>query len=245
MRKAGLDAEVARLLRLRDAHIDDQYNIRRTIKRTTADIENCRRQIVWLESDIARRIPTDDDEIIFSSDGTAIADRKAVGEKILRQAHEMRARGIPNRQMLGTFNGIDLEISGYEAIDDEGEQCICTAIAIQHHGEHRGFEVTDKTRSSTVVGRIESSIRNLDADLANLKANLEADERRLPAFEARLGQEFSDTALLEDKIRELADLEAELANTKGEFEPGNDNAPLTEREDTQGELLPPPAASVA
>ncbi|MDR7256250.1 N12 class adenine-specific DNA methylase [Sphingomonas sp. BE270] len=245
MRKAGLDAEVARLLRLRDAHIDDQYNIRRTIKRTTADIENCRRQIVWLESDIARRIPTDDDEIIFSSDGTAIADRKAVGEKILRQAHEMRARGIPNRQMLGTFNGIDLEISGYEAIDDEGEQCICTAIAIQHHGEHRGFEVTDKTRSSTVVGRIESSIRNLDADLANLKANLEADERRLPAFEARLGQEFSDTALLEDKIRELADLEAELANTKGEFEPGNDNAPLTESEGTQGELLPHPAASVA
>ncbi|WP_454888536.1 lactate dehydrogenase [Sphingobium indicum] len=243
MKKAGLDAEVARLLRLRDAHIDDQFNIRRTIRRTTDDIENCRRQIAWLESDIAQRILTDDDEIIFASDGTIIADRKAAGEKILRQAHEMRASGIPTRQMLGSFNGIDLEISGYEARDDDGHRCICTTIAIQHHGEHRGFEVTDKTRSSTVVGRIESSIRNLDADLANLRANLEADERRLPAFEARLGQEFSDTELLEDKLGELADLEAELANTKGEFEPGNDNAPLAEG--TQGELLPDPAVSAA
>src|SRR3546814_8881 len=45
MKKAGLDAEVARLLRLRDAHTDDQYNIRRTIRRTTQEIEACHKQL--------------------------------------------------------------------------------------------------------------------------------------------------------------------------------------------------------
>jgi hypothetical protein len=221
MKKAGLDAEVARFLRLRDAHTDDQYNIRRTIKRTMQAIEDGRRHIARLESDIVRRAPTHDEEVVFESGGAIITDRKAVGETILAQALQMRMHGVPARQMLGTFNGIDVEISGYQAIGDEGEHCLCTTIAVLHHGEQRGFDLTDRTRASTVVGRIESSLRSLDTDLANAIAGLEANERRLPVFEARLGQDFPDAALLEEKLRELAELEAELARTKGEFEPGN------------------------
>jgi N12 class adenine-specific DNA methylase len=238
MMKAGLDAEVARLLRLRDAHTDDQFNIRRTITRTTAASEDCRGQIARLEADIARRVPTDDDEVMFNFGGTIVTDRKAVGEHILRQAFQMRMRGTPARHMLGTFNGIDLEISGYEAMDDEGERSVSTTVAVLHHGEQRGFEISNKTRWNTVVGRIESSIRNLDADLANVRANLEANERRLPAFEARLGQEFPDGGVLEEKLRDLAELEAELAMTKGEFEPENDGvAPLAERESDEDKPL--------
>ena len=66
----------------------------------------------------------------------------------------------------------------------------------------------------------------------------EANEWRLPAFEARLGQTFPDAALLEDKLQLLAALEEELANTKGEFEPGNDGeAPVTDREGIDGKPL--------
>lgn len=239
MKKAGLDAEVARLLRLRDAHIDDQYNIRRTIRRTTQAIEDGRRHIARLESDIARRVPTDDEEVVFDADGIIVTDRKAVGERILGQALQMRLHGTPARQTLGTFNGLEVEISSYEAIDDEEERCLCTTIAVLHHGEQRGFEVTDKTRWGTIVGRIESSICGLDADLANAVANLEANERRLPAFEARLGQEFPDAALLEEKLRELAELEAELASTKGEFEPGNNQKSLlAEPQSDEDEAVP-------
>ncbi|HEX7881166.1 MAG TPA: hypothetical protein VF499_00295, partial [Afipia sp.] len=78
---------------------------------------------------------------------------------------------------------------------------------------------------------LEASARDLDTDLARARAALEADERRLPAFEARLGQEFPDTAMLEEKQAELAALEAELATTKGEFDPGNDaDVPVTASE---------------
>ena len=84
-----------------------------------------------------------------------------------------------------------------------------------------------RDRPGTVIGRIESSIRDLDTDLAAVRANLEANERRLPAFDARLGQAFPDAALLDEKLNELAELEAELASTKGEFDAGNDDdAPL-------------------
>jgi N12 class adenine-specific DNA methylase len=237
MKKAGLDAEVARLLRLRDAHTDDQYNIRKTIRRTSDAIEEGYRQSARLESDIARRVPTHDDQIHFDVDGAIITDRKAVGERVLRQAWEMRMHGEPGRQMIGTFNGFDLELSSHEALNEEGRYLL-TAIVIRHHGEVRGFDITDKTRWNTLVGRIESSIRNLDTDLASVRANLEANERRLPAFEARLGQEFPDTMLLDEKIQELAELEAELAMTKGQFEPGNDKEPpLPECEDNKHKLI--------
>ena len=151
-----------------------------------------------------------------------VTDRKAAGERILRQAFELRLHGGQARQLLGTVNGIDVELSGYEAVDDDGERGIRTSVAALHHGERNAFEVSDKTRWTTALGRLESSILNLDAELAAVQADLEANERRLPAFEARLDQEFPDAALLEDKLRELAELEADLATTKGEFEPGND-----------------------
>ncbi len=222
MRKAGLDAEVARLERLRDAHIDDQYNIRRTIKRTADAIIDGSSLIAKLEADIARRVLPRHDEVLFDCGGTMVTDRKAAGERILRQAFELRLHGGQARQLLGTVNGIDVELSGYEAVDDDGERGIRTSVAALHHGERNAFEVSDRTRWTTALGRLESSILNLDADLAAVQADLEANERRLPAFEARLGQEFPDAALLEDKLRELAELEADLATTKGEFEPGND-----------------------
>ncbi|RIA46179.1 N12 class adenine-specific DNA methylase [Hephaestia caeni] len=244
MKKAGLDAEVARLLRLRDAHIDDQHNIRRTIRRTTEAIEKWRGRIARLESDIARRILPNGDEVVFDPGGPILTDRKAVGERILGHARQMRLRGAPARQILGTFNGIELELSGYETRGDDGEPALSTVITALHHGEHPSFETTDKTRWSTVVGRIESSIRNLDTDLAEAQANLEADERRLPAFKARLGQDFPDTTLLDEKLRELAELEADLATTKGEFDPGNDDEPSSIELPMDDSNAPPPTNDI-
>ena len=239
MRKAGLDSEVARLQRLRDAHIDDQHNIRSTIRRTTREIEDCHKQIALLEADIARRVLPGGDALLLDCDGTKITDRTAVGERILGYANRMRKDGTEARWTLGTVNGIDLEMSAYEALNTDGKRYLCTVVAMQHHGENDKFEVTDKTRPSTVVGRIDSSIRNLDTDLDTIRATLQAHERRLPAFEARVGQLFPDAALLDEKLQELAELKAELANTKGEFEPGNeDGAPLVEQGTDEDTSLP-------
>lgn len=232
MRKAGLDAEVARLQRLRDAHVDDQYNIRRTIRQTTTAIEDTRRQIEKLEADIARRLPRREGEAIYDpGDGMIVTDRKAVGERILALAAQIRRRGPIGRQPVGTFYGFDLQVSAWETMDGGSRPTIGTDIIILHSGEQRAFELRDTSRWNTLIGRLEGSIRNLDIELAGFRACLEADLRRLPAFEARLGQEFPDAALLDDKLAELAELEADLANTKGEFDAGTGT-------DTTDEALP-------
>lgn len=222
MRKAGLDAEVARLERLRDAHVDDQFNIRRTIRRTIDAIDEGRARIVNLEQDIAQRIPTREDEVIFACDGQIVSDRKAAGERIIRKALDLRKSGA-DTLIIGSLSGIDLKVTSHPALSDDGRRYLRVMIAPVHHGQDRAFEISEKTRWSTALGRLESSLANLDADLAEARGSLEANERRLPAFQARLGQEFPETALLDEKQRELAELEAELAASKGEFDADNDD----------------------
>lgn len=223
MKKAGLDAEVARLLRLRDAHIDDQHFVRKTIRRTIDGIAAAQRRIASLEADIDwRRMPADGEVYLEPGDGRVLTDRKAVGERMVTIAAQMRGRGTIARQALGTFNGFEIELSGYEIMDEDRRLLIETVISISHSGEQHRFDVTEKTRWNTLIGRLEASIRNLDVELASVRTSLEADGRRLPAFEARVGQDFPDTALLDGKLEELAELEADLANTKGAFETDDD-----------------------
>ncbi len=55
MEKGGLEADIARLERLRAAHIDDQHAVRRQIRDAERDIEFCTRRIADVGKDIERR----------------------------------------------------------------------------------------------------------------------------------------------------------------------------------------------
>jgi septal ring factor EnvC (AmiA/AmiB activator) len=54
MQKAGLEADIARLERLRAAHEDDQFAVRRQIRDAERDIEVSTRRIGEIGQDIAR-----------------------------------------------------------------------------------------------------------------------------------------------------------------------------------------------
>ena len=56
MQKAGLEGEVARLQRQRDAHFDDQLNVRRQIQNAVHDQHAAERRIAGIRQDIERRI---------------------------------------------------------------------------------------------------------------------------------------------------------------------------------------------
>jgi hypothetical protein len=75
MQKAGLEAEIARLERLRAAHIDDQHAIRRQIRDAEREIERATRRIDEIGRDIARLKPTTGDAFAMSVKGTPFTER--------------------------------------------------------------------------------------------------------------------------------------------------------------------------
>ena len=77
MQKAGLEAEIARLERLRAAHIDDQHAIRRQIRDAERDIELSTRRISEIGQDIERFVPTAGDAFAMTVMGTAFDGAQA------------------------------------------------------------------------------------------------------------------------------------------------------------------------
>jgi hypothetical protein len=69
MQKAGLEADIARLERLRAAHIDDQHAVRRQMRDAERDIEFCTRRIADVGKDVVRRVATAGDAFAASVAG--------------------------------------------------------------------------------------------------------------------------------------------------------------------------------
>src|SRR5208282_182437 len=84
MQKAGLEAELARLDRLRDAHIDDQYAIRRTIHTEERSLAAATGRITQIEQDIATRRPTRGDLFNMDVEGKTFVERKDAGAALLK-----------------------------------------------------------------------------------------------------------------------------------------------------------------
>ena len=73
MQKAGLEAEIARLERLRAAHQDDQFAVRRQLRDAERDIAVSTRRIDEIGRDIERLVPTTGDAFAMTVTGSALS----------------------------------------------------------------------------------------------------------------------------------------------------------------------------
>ena len=64
-----------------------------------------------------------------------------------------------------------------------------------------------------LVTRLEYALGRFEAELAGHRRGLEEAERRLPAYQARLGDAFEFQAELDAKLSEMQALEADLAQS--------------------------------
>jgi hypothetical protein len=83
MQKAGLEAELARLERLRAAHFDDQHAIGTQIQRAESTIRYAAQRIEQIAADIALRQLTRGDAFAIELGGKAQTERKTAGELLL------------------------------------------------------------------------------------------------------------------------------------------------------------------
>ena len=121
MQKAGLEAEIARLERLRAAHIDDQHAIRRQIRDAEREIERATRRISEIGQDIERFVPTAGEAFAMTVMGSAFAERKLAGRALMQEVLALLQLQHEKETVIASIGGFDLVFVG-QRLGRDGHQ---------------------------------------------------------------------------------------------------------------------------
>ena len=221
MQKAGLEAEIARLRRLRAAHIDDQHAVRRNIADARAQIAASTARIGQIEADLALRTPTRGDLFTMEVGGKAVTERKVAGTSLLSR---IRVLGLAKEQgawTLARIGGFEVKAAGSTwgarpATEDRGfamrgRDGYHQDVWLERTGYEQMLDIEDDLTALGLVSRLEYALDRFEVNLAEHRRKVEEAADRIPAYEGRLGQAFAYEAELDGKESELAGIEESLA----------------------------------
>ncbi|GHD24036.1 Eco57I restriction-modification methylase domain-containing protein [Tianweitania populi] len=207
MQKAGLEADIARLERLRAAHQDDQFAIRRQIRDAERDIEYSTRRVSEIDHDIERLIPTLGDDFRMRVGDETFAERKLSGRALMKEILTLVQRQHEGDVVLAAIGGFDLEYSG-ERFGKDGYRY--TTILMRTGADYE-IELPVTTTPLGAVARLEHALSGFEQEQERYRQRLGDAKRRLASYQSRRGEEFTFASDLADKRRQLADVEAALS----------------------------------
>jgi hypothetical protein len=191
--KAGIDAEVARLTRLRTQHLETQFRLRSQVRHHTEEVPRLERRLEEVRRDIAARQDTRGDTFVMVIEGQTIRDRGIAGELLLRLAERVKATRT-NRQA-GHFAGFQVVIAHNFMTGAD--------IVIRGAGTHTA------NVGSTALGTIRSveyAVQNLEEVAAGLEQRIAEARKRIFDLEVQTGQPFE----YERKLITLAERQREV-----------------------------------
>jgi N12 class adenine-specific DNA methylase len=212
LQKAGLESDIARLTRLRNAHFDDQHAIRRAIANARHAISSCQRRIQQIETDITMRQPTRGDAFAIVVEGRVHSDRKAGGAALLAA---LRARQLAKAEgdwTLGSIGGFTITASTLLL----QRRHTWIELFLERNGTAEIVDYGDDTTALGIISRLEHSLGRFETELLMQRRTLADEEARLPGYEQRAGQTFAFEDELTGKVAELAAIDASLAATTDE-----------------------------
>lgn len=214
MQKAGLEAEIARLDRLRAAHIDDQHAIRRQIRDAERDIEFSSRRIADVGSDIARLVPTAGDAFSIQVGSEDFDERKLAGRALMKEILTLVQLQQENEVSIATIGGFDLGYHG-ERFGKDGYRY---ETFLKRTGGDYEIDLAVTTTPIGAISRLEHALGGFEQERENHRNRLVDAKRRLASYTPRLGESFSFEAELELKLSHLDEIERDLAATADEPE---------------------------
>jgi len=207
MQKAGLEAEIARLDRLRAAHIDDQHAIRRQVREAEREIDLSGRRIAEIGQDIARLVPTAGEASTMTVIGTAFAERKLAGRALMKEILTLVQLQQEGEVIIASIGGFDIEYCG-ERIGRDGYRY---TTMLMRTGAAYEIELPVIVTPLGAIARLEHALSNFEGEQDNHRCRLADARRRLTSYRPRIGEAFSFEAELAEKRRQLEQLEQALA----------------------------------
>ncbi len=207
MEKAGIDAEVAKLTRLRDAHRKDQQRLNRTLEATTSRATAKEHLVGECERAIAQRVDTRADNFTMQVGSHRFDDRTEAGAQLHAELHRLFTH--PREQIverIGHLGGFDLEARVDRRL---GEEIVVAFAGSPLIVAYERADLRD-TEPHASVTRLERKLRSLEH--LRDQAHTDATDARHEAgqAQARIGTPFEHTERLNTLTTRQAQIAAEL-----------------------------------
>ncbi|RWK47814.1 MAG: lactate dehydrogenase [Mesorhizobium sp.] len=209
MQKAGLEADIARLERLRAAYIDDEHAARRQIRDAERDIEYSTRRIGEVGKDIERLVPTTGDRFSMVVGSDVFTERKLAGRALMKEILTFVQLQQQGETTIASIGGFDFEYSG-ERFGKDGYRY---ATMLMRTGADYEIELPVTTSPLGAIARLEHALAGFEGEQERYRQRLEDAERRLTSYRSRAGGEFGFSGELAEKRRQLAEIETDLASS--------------------------------
>jgi hypothetical protein len=208
MQKAGLEAELARLERMRAAHFDDQCAVRRAIHTAERTLASAETRIAQIEQDIAQRKPTRGDLFAMQVEGRSFAERKEAGAALLKAIRHREFEAKEGEWSLGAIGGFEITATASSQRDVKFALMELTLIRT---GRGQDVEYQTDLTALGLVSRLEYYLSRFEVDLAEQKRAAKEAADRLPAYRQRDGEPFAYEAEHAEKLQELDEINAALS----------------------------------
>ncbi|WP_374818590.1 lactate dehydrogenase [Brucella grignonensis] len=222
MQKAGLEADIARLERLRAAHIDDQHAVRRQLRDAERDIELCTRRIAEIGRDIEILVPTAGDAFTMTVAGKVYTERKEAGRALMKEILSLVQLQHEGERIIGSIGGFDLEYDGQRF----GKDGYRYTTMLMRTGADTEIELAMTVTPLGAISRLEHALDDFEGERERYRQRLADARRRLVSYQSRDdGADFAFAGELADKRRQLGEVEAALsADVETSAEPLQDAA---------------------
>jgi TolA-binding protein len=201
--KASLDAEVARLSRLRGQHATTQFHLRTQIRHATEDLPRLERRRDEIQRDITTRQDTQGDAFVMQLDGQTIRDRGIAGELLLR--HAERVRGGRVERQVGQLAGFQVSVAGNFMTGAD--------IVLRGAGAHIAKVGTSALGT---MRSVEYVIQNLDEAATTVEQRIAETRKRIGDLQVQGDQPFEYEERLASLSRRLGEIEDALDLTKNQ-----------------------------
>lgn len=218
MQKAGLEADIARLERLRAAHDDDQYAVRRQMRDAERDIEVSTRCISEIDQDIQRLVPTGGDAFAMTVLGKVHHERKEAGRALMKEILTLLQLQQEGKVHLASIGGFDLAYDGERFGKGDGYRY---ATTLQRTGAAYEIDLAVTVTPLGAISRLEHALDGFEEERERYRHRLDEARRRLASYRTREGGTFAFADELAEKRRQLRDVDDALAAASAQ----NDDAP--------------------
>lgn len=208
MQKAGLEADIARLERLRAAHDDDLFAVRRQIRDAEREIETATRRIDEIGQDIERLRPTSGDTFSMSVMATSFTERKEAGRALMKEILTLVQLQSKGEVCIATIGGFDLVYDGEKF--GRGENYNYQTL-LQRTGADYEIELPITVTPLGAISRVEHALDGFELERERYRQRLEEYRHRLASYQSRQGGTFAFADELAEKRQALREVERSLA----------------------------------